>query len=53
MVLYLGGNLVIGKRDFSEIEAQFREMGFNRVFSPSVDLAQVVALLREDIAALQ
>lgn len=50
VVLYVGGNLVIGKRDFSEVEALFLDMGFDRVFSPSVDLMQVVKQLREDIA---
>jgi methylaspartate mutase sigma subunit len=51
MVLYVGGNLVIGKRPFSEVEALFLEMGFDRVFSPSVDLLDVAKFLRADIAA--
>ena len=51
MVLYVGGNLVIGKRAFSEVETLFLEMGFDRVFSPSVDLLEVARFLRQDIAA--
>ena len=51
MVLYVGGNLVIGKRAFSEVERLFLEMGFDRVFSPSVDLLEVAKFLRQDIAA--
>lgn len=51
VVLYVGGNLVIGKRDFSEVEAFFLEMGFDRVFSTSVDLMNVVKQLRADISA--
>jgi methylaspartate mutase sigma subunit len=50
IVLYVGGNLVIGKRDFAEVEKQFLEMGFNRVFSPSVELPDVVEMLQADIA---
>lgn len=50
VVLYVGGNLVIGKRDFSEVEALFLEMGFDRVFSPSVDLMKVVKQLHTDIS---
>lgn len=50
IVLYVGGNLVIGKRDFAEVERLFLEMGFDRVFSPSVDLLEVTRLLRADIA---
>ncbi|MFM8899366.1 MAG: methylaspartate mutase subunit S [Burkholderiales bacterium] len=51
MVLYVGGNLVIGKRPFEEVEALFIEMGFDRVFSPSTNLLDVARLLRADIAA--
>ncbi len=51
IVLYVGGNLVIGKQDFATVEARFREMGFDRVFPPSVDLEQVIGLLRADIDA--
>lgn len=53
MVLYVGGNLVIGKREFGEIEALFREMGYDRVFPPTVDLNTVTRQLRQDIAARQ
>lgn len=51
VVLYVGGNLVIGKRAFHEVEQMFLEMGFDRVFSPAVDLQDVVRLLRADIAS--
>jgi methylaspartate mutase sigma subunit len=51
IVLYVGGNLVIGKRKFEEVETLFLEMGFDRVFSPSVDLLDVAKFLRQDIAA--
>lgn len=49
VVLYVGGNLVIGKRSFNEVEVLFLEMGFDRVFSPSADLNEMVAVLRQDI----
>ncbi|MBT9246635.1 methylaspartate mutase subunit S (plasmid) [Gemmobacter fulvus] len=51
IVLYVGGNLVIGKQEFSVVEAQFREMGFDRVFHPSADLQEVIGLLKADIDA--
>lgn len=53
IVLYVGGNLVIGKRAFSEVEALFLGMGFDRVFAPSADLVDVARLLRADIASAQ
>lgn len=53
IILYVGGNLVIGKSDYTEVEKKFRAMGYDRVFSPDVDLAEVVDLLRADIGAKQ
>ncbi len=32
--LYVGGNLVVGKTDFSIVEKTFKEMGFDRVYPP-------------------
>ena len=43
IVLYVGGNLVIGKRAFSEVETLFLEMGFDRVFSPTSTQEEVFA----------
>ena len=50
ILLYVGGNLVVGKTPFAEVEKKFTDMGFNRVFGPQIDLAEVVTLLRSDIA---
>lgn len=49
IILYVGGNLVVGKHDFEFVEKRFKEMGFDRVFKPDVDLAEVVKLLKKDI----
>ena len=49
ILLYVGGNLVIGKHAFSEIESKFKEMGFNRVFAPDTDLELVCSLMKGDI----
>ncbi len=49
MILYVGGNLVIGKQSFSEVAARFLAMGFDRVFQPSDNLTNIVQLLKEDI----
>lgn len=51
IILYAGGNLVIGKTPFAKIEQKFRAMGFDRVFGPDVDLKEAAALLRSDIEA--
>ncbi|MGH1542203.1 MAG: methylaspartate mutase subunit S [Arenicella sp.] len=49
IVLYVGGNLVIGKHPFFEVEKLFTKMGFDRVFPPSIDLNDVADFLHEDI----
>ena len=51
VVLYVGGNLVIGKRDFADVESVFLDMGYDRVFPATADLGQVANLLRYDIAS--
>ena len=50
VLLYVGGNLVIGKRDFSEVEVLFREMGYDRVFPPTIELPKVVEYLKQGVA---
>ncbi len=51
VVLYVGGNLVIGKRDFADVESVFLDMGYDRVFPATADLGQVASLLHYDIAS--
>lgn len=49
ILLYVGGNLVIGKTDFEIVEQKFLKMGYDRVFKPEDDLQEAVQLLRKDI----
>ncbi|MDP2876819.1 MAG: methylaspartate mutase subunit S [Holophaga sp.] len=51
IVLHVGGNLVIGKQAFTETEARFKEMGFDRVYGPDTNLEKAAEELRQDIAA--
>jgi methylaspartate mutase sigma subunit len=51
ILLYVGGNLVIGKQSFADVEKKFKQMGFDRVFGNDVDLAAAAAVLREDLVA--
>ena len=50
IILYVGGNLVIGKKAFSETEETFKQMGFDRVFAPDADINQVSRMLKDDAA---
>lgn len=50
IILYVGGNLVIGKVDPAVTEARFKAMGYDRVFRPDADLDRAAETLHADIA---
>jgi len=47
--LYVGGNIVVGKQDFREVEQRFKKMGFDRVYPPGMKIEQALDDLKEDI----
>ena len=50
VLLYIGGNLVIGKSDFTEVEQMFKTMGFDRVYPPGADINQGIEDIKHDLA---
>lgn len=52
VLLYIGGNLVIGRYDPKEVEPRFKKLGFDRVYPPETDIVEVInADLKNDLAA--
>ena len=49
ILLYVGGNIVIGKQDFNEVEKRFKAMGFDRAFGPGTAPETTIAALKEDL----
>lgn len=49
ILLYVGGNIVVGKHPLEEVEKRFLDMGFDRVFGPGSMAEDVIAALREDL----
>ena len=47
--LYVGGNIVVGKQDFKEVEKRFKKMGFDRVYAPGTKIEYALDHLKEDI----
>lgn len=45
--LLAGGNLVVGKQDFAEVEERFMQMGFTRVYPPGTQIETTIADLNE------
>lgn len=48
ILLYIGGNLSIGKQDWQEVEKRFLGMGFDRVYPPGSDVYKAVEDLYAD-----
>ena len=51
VLLYLGGYLMVGRHDWSEAERRFKELGFDRVYPPEVDLDLALEDLKNDLKA--
>ena len=49
--LVVGGNLVVGKQKWEEVEGRFLQMGFNRAYPPGVPPQEVVEDLKRDLNA--
>jgi methylaspartate mutase sigma subunit len=47
--LVVGGNLVIGRQQWEEVEKSFLEMGFTRAYPPGVSPKKVIEDLKEDL----
>jgi len=50
ILLYVGGNIVVGKQDFCNVEKRFHDMGFDRVFPPGTTPETAITSLREDLS---
>jgi methylaspartate mutase sigma subunit len=51
ILLYVGGNLVVGKRSWEETEQTYLAMGFDRAAPPGARAEAVIAWLERDFAA--
>jgi methylaspartate mutase sigma subunit len=47
--LYVGGNIVVGKQNFNEVQARFKQMGFDRVYGPGQKIEDALNDLKEDL----
>lgn len=49
ILLYAGGNLVVGKVPVEEIERRYKAMGFDRAFGPGTDPQVTIDCLKKDL----
>jgi len=47
--LYVGGNLVVGKKSWPEVEKSYLDLGFNRAAAPGTKVETVIEWLKEDL----
>ena len=50
ILIYVGGNLVVGKQSWPDVEQRFLAMGFDRVFPPGTRTDDVLKVLAQDFA---
>jgi methylaspartate mutase S subunit len=49
ILLYIGGNLVIGRSNPGEVEKKFKSLGFDRVYPPGTDVEIGISDLKKDL----
>jgi methylaspartate mutase sigma subunit len=49
ILLYVGGNIVVGMQDFTEVEKRFKDLGFNRVYGPGTKIEVGIEDLKTDL----
>lgn len=49
-LLYVGGNLVVGKQEWQGVEDRFKKMGFDRVYPPGTLPDVTIGHLRTDLS---
>ncbi|WP_434511285.1 methylaspartate mutase subunit S [Desulfitobacterium sp. AusDCA] len=49
ILIYVGGNLVIGKQEFANVEKRFKDMGFDRVYPPGTMPETAITDLHRDL----
>jgi methylaspartate mutase sigma subunit len=51
ILLYVGGNLVVGRQPWVDVERRFLDMGFDRAFPPGTRVESALGALAADFAA--
>lgn len=49
ITLFVGGNIVVGKQEFKEVEKRFLDMGFDRAFPPNTAIEEIVPIIKQVI----
>lgn len=53
ILLYVGGNIVVGKQDFEAVRKRFEDMGFDKAFGPGTPPEVTIEALKADFDAIE
>ncbi len=51
--LYVGGNIVVGKQEWSEVNKRFLDMGFDRVYKPGTSIEITAEDIKKDLGMIK
>jgi methylaspartate mutase sigma subunit len=51
ILLYVGGNIVVGKQDWQSVAARFAAMGYDRAYPPGTTPQELIEDLTADLAS--
>lgn len=49
ILLYVGGNIVVGKQNWQDVHSRFTAMGFDRIYPPGTSVDTTIADLKKDL----
>ena len=49
ILLYVGGNIVVGKQEWHDVHKKFVDMGFNKVYPPGTPIENTIVDLKKDL----
>ncbi|WBW98033.1 methylaspartate mutase subunit S [Oceanirhabdus sp. W0125-5] len=49
ILLYVGGNIVVGKQEWEDVYERFKSMGFDRVYAPGTPIEHTMEEMKEDL----
>lgn len=49
ILMYVGGNIVVGKQDWPSVEKRFKDMGYDRVYAPGTSPEVGTEDLKKDL----
>jgi len=49
ILLYVGGNIVVGKQKWEDVHEKFKSMGFDRVYAPGTPIEHTIVEMKEDL----